>query len=284
MAQGPRRRYNLTVISTADKADRLGRKADDSELLDHAVRVGLVAYGVVHLLVAWLAISLALGDSEGSASGGGAFSEIAATPAGRISLYVVAAGFVALIVWQVVEAAVGHRSRDGWSRVFMRAVSTGRAVIYGVLAFGSIKATTGSGGGGGTDSKTAGLMSQPGGQLMVALVGVVILVVAGALVHRGASGNFKEYMKREGHTGDTGTVFVLLGKVGYVSKGIAMAAVGGLFLWAAATHDPEKSGGLDEALRTVLQQPFGGPMLLAIAIGVGCFGLFCFAWARHLDR
>jgi hypothetical protein len=34
----------------------------------------------------------------------------------------------------------------------------------------------------------------------------------------------------------------------------------------------------------VLEQPFGVPMLLVLAAGIACYGLFAFAWARHLDR
>ena len=40
----------------------------------------------------------------------------------------------------------------------------------------------------------------------------------------------------------------------------------------------------DQALRDVLQRPFGPTLLLLIAAGLGCYGLFCFAWARHLSR
>jgi hypothetical protein len=55
-------------------------------------------------------------------------------------------------------------------------------------------------------------------------------------------------------------------------------------VYAALTHDADKSGGLDQALLKVLDQPFG-PLLLALAAaGIACYGLFCFAWARHLDR
>jgi hypothetical protein len=34
----------------------------------------------------------------------------------------------------------------------------------------------------------------------------------------------------------------------------------------------------------VLDQPFGPVLLLVIAAGIGCYGLFCFARARHLSR
>jgi hypothetical protein len=55
-------------------------------------------------------------------------------------------------------------------------------------------------------------------------------------------------------------------------------------VYAALTHDPQKSGGLDQALHRVLQEQFGAPALVVIAIGLACYGLFCFAWARHFDR
>jgi hypothetical protein len=55
-----------------------------------------------------------------------------------------------------------------------------------------------------------------------------------------------------------------------------------LFAYAALTHDPDKSGGLDQALVKVLDQPFGPALLAAIAVGFACFGVFCFARARHI--
>jgi len=42
---------------------------------------------------------------------------------------------------------------------------------------------------------------------------------------------------------------VWLGTVGYVAKGMAVAVIGVLFLYAAITHQPKSSGGLDQALR-----------------------------------
>ena len=53
-----------------------------------------------------------------------------------------------------------------------------------------------------------------------------------------------------------------LHKSGYTAKGVALVIIGLLFLSAAWTHDPDKSGGLDQALSKLLQQPFGSPMLL----------------------
>ena len=157
-------------------------------------------------------------------------------------------------------------------------------VLYASLALTAFKTATGSSSSGGTDGITAKLMSAPFGVFLVGAVGVGILVVAGFLVYRGLAEEFRDKLDVRGTVGKDGKAYVLLGKIGYVSKGLAIAVVGGLFIYAAFTHDPEKSGGLDQALRKVLQQPFGAPVLVVIALGFACYGAFCFAWARHLDR
>ena len=266
------------------QAERAGRRADDSPWMDHAVRIGLVSYGVVHLIIGWLAVRLVFGESGGSASSKGALHQLAENDVGRVSLYVVAAGFVALVVWQGLEAVWGHRDEDGGKRVLKRLVSTAKVVLYATLAVSAFKTAVGSSSGGGTDGMTARLMRMPGGQIIVGAVGVGVLVVAGFLLYRGLAEKFRSKLETDGQTGKDGRAYVLFGKVGYVGKAAALAIVGVLFLIAAVTHDPEKSGGLDEALRKLLQEPFGGPMLLLVALGFVCYGLFCFAWARHLDR
>jgi hypothetical protein len=131
---------------------------------------------------------------------------------------------------------------------------------------------------------TQRLMRAPGGPLLVGAVGVAVLAVAGFLAWRGWAEKFRSKLDVDGQSGRDGRAYVLFGKVGYLAKGAALAIVGALFLSAALTHDAKRSGGLDVALRTLLHQPFGGVLLAVVAVGLGCYGLFCFAWARHLDR
>src|SRR3954453_8467225 len=126
------------------RAEQAGRRADNSEWMDRAVRVGLVSYGVVHLIIAWLAVRLGLGKGGGSPARKGGLQELAQTTAGRISLYVVAAGFLALVVWQVLEAIWGHRDEDGSKRLGKRLVSVGKAVVYGCLGFTALRNAIGS--------------------------------------------------------------------------------------------------------------------------------------------
>lgn len=266
-------------------AKDVGRAAQDSDLLDHAVRVGLVAYGVVHLLIAWLAIQLALGQSSGSASTKGAMHQLAQQPFGKALVWAVALGMFLLVVWRVIEAAFGHREEDGSDRVRKRVVSAAKALVYAAVGVSALKVATGSGGSGkGSDSYTAQLMDLPAGQWLVVLVGLGIIGYGANTAWRGWQEKFAEHLDAEGRSGDSGTAYLLFGKVGYIAKGISLALVGALFVYAGVTHDPKRSGGTDQALHKVLQQPFGVVLLIAIGLGLGCYGLFCFARARHLAR
>lgn len=264
---------------------RLGRRADSSRWLDRGVRLGLVAYGLVHLLVAWLALRLALGDASGQASSTGALQHLVRQPFGGLLIWVVAIGMSLLVLWRLAEAAAGdpYASGGGLGR---RLASLGKAILYGAIAVSAIRIAlhTGSSSGGGQDSMTARVMDLPGGRWLVGLVGVAIIGYGANLIRRAWTGKFREHLSAEGERGEAGRAYVAFGRVGYVAKGIAIAIVGSLFCYAAITHQARKSGGLDQALRTVLHQPYGEPLLIAIAIGIACYGLFCFARARHLLR
>ena len=269
----------------ASKAEQAGRQAHDSDWLDHAIRAGLVAYGVVHLLVGWLALQLALGEKSESASNAGALHALAEQPMGGVLIWLVAVGMVLLVIWRVLEFALGFQEEsDDAKRWRKRAASLGKGVLYAVLAWSAIKTALGDGSSGGTDSTTAKLMGLPGGQFIVGAVGLAVIGYGGLLIFRGWTEKFTEHLDAQGQSGKDGSAFVLFGKVGYIAKGIALAVVGGLFIYAAITHQAKKSGGLDQALQTVLEQPFGQVMLIAIAAGIACYGLFCFARARHLSR
>jgi hypothetical protein len=108
----------------------------------------------------------------------------------------------------------------------------------------------------------------------------VILVIAVRHVYRGLSDNFTHDLTTAATTGSSGSLVLAVGRFGYVAKGVAIGAVGALFGWAALSYDPDKAGGLDDALKTVRDQPFGPYLLSLVALGLAAFGLFCFAWAR----
>lgn len=259
------------------------RQVADSDGLDAAIRFGLLAYGLVHLLIAWLGVQLALGDDEGNADSSGAMHQLAQQPFGGALIWAVAVGMAVLVAWRLLEAAVGHRDADGASRWLRRSGSLGKAVIYGAVCYSAVKVSIGSGSGSRGRTTTARLMDLPGGRWLIGAIGIAIIGYGVRYAVRGLREDFAEHLTHEGRRGDAGSLYLRLGKAGYLAKGVSIGAVGTLFVYAALSHDPRKSGGLDDALHTVLRQPFGPYLVGAIAIGFGAYGLFCFARARHLS-
>jgi Domain of Unknown Function (DUF1206) len=240
------------------------------------VGVGLVSYGVLHLVLAWIALQLVF-SNRGDASTEGALRQLGRQPLGAGLLWIIAIGLFTLTVWQALEATIGRDqpSRDG--RLRRRLTSAGRAVVYlalGVLAVG-VAIGSASGSRNGEETVSAKLMSVPFGQVLVAAIGGVVIGIGIAQVVKGVKQNFTEDLDR----GAPPSVR-RLGTVGYCAKGIALGIIGGLFVWAAITYDPDKAGGMDAALSTIRDQPFGPALLAIMAAGLACFGVYCFFWAR----
>jgi hypothetical protein len=271
------------MADVSDQAQRMGHEANNSEWLDRAVRVGMVTYGIVHLTIAWLAIQLALGNNSGNASRNGALTQLAQQPFGKFVVWVIAFGMVLLVIWKLLEAFVDSQTEDGAKAWLKPAVNIGKAIVYGTLGISAFHTATGSKSKSSTSSTTAKLMDQPFGRWLVGIVGLAVIGYGIYLAWSGYQEKFLKHLDAEGKSGDQGRAYKMFGKIGYIAKGVAIGAIGALFIFAAVDHKAKKSGGLDQALHKVLQQPFGPVLLFAIALGIGYDGLFCFARARHLS-
>ena len=265
----------------SDDARDAGRQVQSSDALRMLVRVGLISYGVVHLVVAWLAVQLAWFGRSEETSQQGAFQELAGTSVGRITLWVVAIGLFALALWQLLEAIWGHRDREeGRKRTVKRLGSAGKVVLYVALAVSAIRIVTGASSSGDTQKEmTASLMGSGAGRILVIVIGVAVVVAGGRLIWRGLSKKFTRDL-----AGGVGPGVVRLGQIGYSAKGVVLGIVGVLFLVAAFSYDPNRAGGLDTALRALNGQPYGPYLLTALALGIACFGVYCLAWSRHVKQ
>ncbi|MFD7309388.1 DUF1206 domain-containing protein [Promicromonospora sp. NPDC059942] len=254
------------------------RRVRNSRAVRGLARGGYVASGVLHLLIGWLAVQLALGQTEGQADQSGAFRAVARMPGGEVLLWLVGVGFAALALWQLATAVVGVPNAD--NQLAARAKSVAKAVLYGALAVTGVRYAQGSGGGSGSEeSLTARVLAMPGGAWLVGAAGLVIVGVGGYHVVKGVRKKFLEDLVGTGGSA-VRPVVVRLGQAGYVAKGIALGVVGGLVVAAAVTTDPEQAGGLDEALHTMRDQPYGTVLLLVVGVGIAAFGGYSFARAR----
>jgi hypothetical protein len=239
---------------------------------DVAITVGLIAYGVVYLLVAWIALQLAWGKSSEEASQQGALQQLASKPFGSVLLWILAIGLFALVIWRALQLIYGHLDTEG------KVSSAGRGVVYLVLGVSAVKVAMGSSSSSTSQQRgmTARLMENGAGRVLVVVVGLVIIGVGVRQIYKSVTKKFTEDL-----SGGVSDTTILLGRIGYAAKGIAFIIVGALFAWASISYDPKKAGGLDTALRTIKDQPFGSVLLTLMALGIACFGVYCFVWSRN---
>jgi Domain of Unknown Function (DUF1206) len=268
------------------KAEQAGDKAKqvgDSKSLEMVARVGLVAYGVVHLLIGWLALQIAWGAASESADSSGALTTLAVQPFGKVLLWLVAVGLVALALWQASEVIWGYRNLDGAKRVRKQVTSAAKAVIFAALGVSAALVALGSGSSSSQSQEqaTTGVLAWPGGQVIVVLTGLIIIGVGVAGVVKGVKKSFSEEIDTSSMSPTARKGVARLGQVGYIAKGVALGVVGGLLSYAALTFDRQKGQGLDGALQTILAQPFGKFLLTAVALGFAAFGLFAILQSRY---
>lgn len=258
------------------KAQDVAAEAERHPAARWVTGAGQIANGVVHFVIGGIALGVAFG-AGGSADQSGAMQALRETPLGSVTLWVVGLALLGLALLAIVTAIAA--SRRDWKDALKEA---GRGVAYAAVGSTALVAATGgsSDGEAQTESFSAQLMSQPLGVVLVGLLGAGVAAVGVYFVVKGARQRFRDDVAPPTRWRKAVDV---LGTCGYIAKGIAVVIVGGLFLIAAVRHDPEEAGGLDGALQSLTTVPGGVIALVAIAVGLMLYGIYCFArglWSR----
>jgi type IV secretory pathway VirB2 component (pilin) len=256
---------------------RVANTVEGQPALQMGARVGYAVSGVLHLLIAWIALQIAWFASGKSADQSGALQTLAGNSLGRLTLWVAVLGFLALGLWQL-SSALAVRTSSESSKWAVKAKGFAKAVVYLALAWTSFSFAKGQPSSSKAQSSdfTATLLQATGGRIVVAVIGVVVIGVGVYHVRKGWTKKFLQDL-----SGNPGIFATRAGVVGYVAKGVALAVVGVLFVSAAVQNSASKATGLDGALRSLRQQALGPWLLTAVALGIAAYGLYSFARARH---
>jgi hypothetical protein len=301
-------------------AKSAGRRAADSTAVRWLGRAGYAARGVLYVLVGWIAVQAAFGQSGQQADKSGALQEVSSTPVGGILIWLLVVGFIGMALWRLSDAAFpSSSSDDGTSssgdgtsassgdgatassgddrasgsehgassgskgRTAKRLGALGKAVIYGVIAYSVLKFAIGEG----TRSSdketmdlTATVMKYPGGQVLVVAAGLALVGGGVFLAYAAWKEKFRKNLELGQMHGHIRRVMVWFGKFGGIARG-AVFVTGGIFLVVAAIEaKPQQAKGVDSALRVLASTPLGPWLLVLVAIGLIMFGLFSLGQAR----
>ena len=270
-----------SVSGRARRTSARARRASDSPAVRGLARAGLVARGIIYLLIGLVAILVALGRSNRQADQQGALQLLAGKPYGLVALVLLGIGFAGYALWRLSEAVFGVTG-DGRG-AGPRLKSLARAVIYAFFAFLTFEVIAGRASGTQTQKQqdiTAKVMQHAGGRWLVGLAGLVVVICGLVLVLEGIRRKFMKYLQTAQMSPRTRRVVEILGEIGTVARGLVFALAGVLVIDAAVTHNVGQSGGIDKALLTLRDQPFGQFLLAVAALGLIVFGIYGLCEAR----
>jgi hypothetical protein len=267
------------------------REVTDHPVLTQVARVGLIAYGVMHFLIGYLAIRLAWGLRGADADQTGALQTVADGPGGSVLLWTIGLGMLALALWQAGEVLLwwrglldpAHRKRTAF--VCVRCLA--KALAYAVLGVTALLFAVGLEYE--ADERLRDLTDDtldiPGGAVLVGGVAVAVIAVGLYTLVRGLTGGFMKDIDLPAAPDRWEPLIEGIGRVGYVAKGIAFGLVG-VLLWRAATSaDVSTATGLEGAMTAIAGVAAAGPWLLTgVAVGFAAFGVYALARARYPDR
>jgi hypothetical protein len=198
---------------------------------------------------------------------------------GVVVLVVLAVGFVGFTLFHLYRVAT-----DPDGKTIRRVNDAFWAVVYAFLAFLAISfLLSPSKSGGSTDQTdktfTAKVMDASGGRFLVGAVGLAILGYGVYMLWRALSDDRQdERAVLDAAPDETPTVRVLA-RVGNLARAVILGFIGVLLVVAAIQHDPNKTEGIDGALKRLLAQSWGQVAVFLVALGFAAFGLYSIARA-----
>jgi hypothetical protein len=285
---------DLRRLDDAGHGRRTGTDLDDGtdagDVMEGLGRAGLVARGGLYCVAAALVARIASGGNE-RADKQGALAAVVRQPFGRVLMVALTIGFVGFALWRFARAWTGAReggkSRQGHKGAARRLADAAKGLLYVGLAFSAGRfalqgeqASSGSGADQREHEWTARLLEAPFGRALVIAVGLGIIGGGAYLALKGLKARFVRGLDQGEMTPRERQWLPRLGIVGYTARGLVFAAIGWFVLQAAWHFDPNEAVGVDGALHRLALNSWGPFVLLVVAGGLLCFGLFSFVEAR----
>ena len=240
----------------------------ESRWVERAGRAGYVAKGVIYGLIGVIALQAPLGLEEEPGGPQGALRMVAQQPFGELLLLALAAGLAGYALWRLAQALFDTEDDGTDPKGLAKRLSyLARAGLYGFFAFSAFALVAGLGSSGGNEQQeAASVFDLPLGRWLVGAVGL------------GSSARGLQRLP----VADEG-----LPQAPPRARGLAEGArlgdrsrrrrprrarrrlrLIGIFLVRAAwEYDPSEAKGIDGALLTLAEAPYGPAVLFAVGAG-----------------
>jgi hypothetical protein len=244
-------------------------RTDPSAALTTLTRLGFAARGLLYLVIGFLV--LRTGRTEDSS---GALS-VLAEGGGRTLMILIIAGFLAYGLWRLSDALFNIERHQPGSKGLRERLGAGASgIVHLFLASQAVRLVRGSGGSGGNGSQEGAqtALQLPGGQLMLVVAGLVLLVVGLVQLKKAWKADFLKHLEPNvAHQPWARWT----GQGGYAARGLVFLITGGFLTAAGFKEQAGEAGGTAEALAWL-----SPPWDTLVAIGFILFGLYSLIEAR----
>jgi hypothetical protein len=270
----------------AGTARREAAKLADSRPFRWLVRTGFVARSITYGVIGGLALAMALGAGTMGAAPNqqGALALIARAALGRAALVVISAALLAYALWKLAQGVFGRGPEGGGgSDLEDRVSNLAGGVVYVGFFLVAIRVLSGSAGNSSAQPRhaTAGILGWPGGQLIVAIGGGVLIAISLYQMYDAFRGKFARGIKAQQMGPVERWSFLLLGYIGLTARAVVFGLIGYFLVRTAIDFDPKKTVGVDGALARLHHQPLGPEALGLVATGLLIFAMFSLLEARY---
>lgn len=245
-------------------------------------RIGYIAKGLVYFMVGLLTLQTTIGMGGETTDAANALQEFIYQPFGTVLLFGIMLGLIAHAVWRILEGVIDPEKRgEGVKMKFFRIIDFIVGCLYLSMSYAAWQILQGLNAKGGNHSVevwVGKILLLPYGTWLVMFCAVFIFIGGLYQFYSAYRADFdsEEITKKEK------TTLHWLGRIGIGSWGVVYCMVAFLFYNASVTFDADAAGGLDQALRTLRDQPFGAFALGITSAGLITYGIYLLVLSYYL--
>lgn len=246
--------------------------------------MGYVARGLLYGVMGWLALKLALVQGGSATDLAGSLLAVTRSPLGKPLLIVLIVGLAAYSIWGLVRAIFDplHRGSKP-AGIAERLGFVWSAFGYAALVVFALHVLAGDGQAtshDSTQSTVRTILSYPAGEWAAVLIGAVTIVGGLSQFRDAYKARFARDLKQGEMSPETRKTILMLGRLGYFSRGVVFTLVGWFIMNAGLQSNPGGAHGYRGAFAFLLAQPYGHLLLAVVALGFIALGLHSLAMAR----
>ena len=247
-------------------------------------RVGFAAKGLLYIIMGYLSFEIVIGIGGQTAG----MKEVLTTihqqsgPFGDIILILLAAGLAGHAYWRFIQSVFNADNKKiDFKNLLDRVGYFTSVILYGGLAYFSLKIMGGSGGSGSsTEGITALVLSKPFGRWLIIIAGLAIGGSGLFQIYFGTFSKFEFKYKLGEMSNFEEKLTRYISMVGLTARGIVFILISIFLIQAAIEYNPQKAAGIGKALSKALYEPYGHWLLGAAAVGLAAYGGYCIILAK----